>query len=278
MDMCVPRDSNDIADSNGSNVGKVCLVGTGPGDPDLLTVGALRAMQRADVVLYDNLVGVQILELLPKYVERIYVGKRRNRHSMPQAEINQLMVDLARSGKRIVRLKGGDPFVFGRGGEEIGALADAAIPYVVIPGITAAVGAAAYAGIPLTDRRYAQSCLFVTGQLQDESIDLDWEAIARPRQTVAIYMGLVGLPLLCQQLVARGRDAETPVAVIQQGTTQDQRVLIGSLATISRIVTAADIRPPTMIIIGDVVRLHAKLAWFAPMPEPTHVHDCATIS
>jgi len=264
MDMAFPCNLDGAGPMTGSHKGEVWLVGTGPGDPDLLTVGALRRMQQADVALYDNLVGSQILALLPACVERIYVGKRRSRHSMPQEEINHLMISLARSGRRVVRLKGGDPFVFGRGGEEIESLADAAIAYKVVPGITAAIGAAAYAGIPLTDRRYAQSCLFVTGQLQDGSIDLDWEAIARPRQTVAIYMGLVGLPLLCSQLIAHGRDAGTLVAVIQQGTTPDQRVLVGKLATISQMVADSLIHAPTMIVIGEVVRLHAKLAWFEP--------------
>ncbi len=264
MDMFIAHDCDGALVDAGPAHGRVWLVGTGPGDPELLTIGALRRMQQADVALYDNLVDGRILALLPDSVERIYVGKRRNRHSMPQDDINRLMVDLARAGRRVVRLKGGDPFVFGRGGEEIGALADAGVSYEVVPGITAAVGAAAYAGIPLTDRRHAQSCLFVTGQLQGGSIDLDWEAIARPRQTVAIYMGLVGLPLLCRQLISRGRDVATPVAVIQQGTTADQRVLVGTLANISALVSAAEVRPPTMILIGDVVRLHAQLAWFNP--------------
>ncbi len=264
MDMTPPRPCRSAAAGPDAGDGSVCLVGTGPGDPGLLTLRALQRMQQAEVALFDNLVGDGILALLPPHVERIYVGKRRSRHSMPQEEINALMIRLAQAGRRVVRLKGGDPFVFGRGSEEIEALARAAVAYEVVPGITAAVGAAAYAGIPLTDRRYAQSCLFVTGQLQDGSIDLDWDAIARPRQTVAIYMGLVGLPELCRKLIEHGRDAGLPVAVIQQGTTRSQRVLTGTLGTIAQLAAAAQIRPPTLIVVGEVVRLHESLAWFKP--------------
>jgi len=244
--------------------GEVWLVGTGPGDPDLLTLKALKRMRCADVALYDNLVSKEILELLPPRVERVYVGKQRNRHTLPQGEINRLMIALARQGKSVARLKGGDPFVFGRGSEELEALADAGIAFEVVPGVTAAVGAAAYAGIPLTDRRHAQACTFVTGQLQDGSIDLDWANLARPRQTIAIYMGLLGLPVLAAQLIAHGRAPGTPVAVIQQGTTQRQRVLVGRLDTIARQVERAGLHAPTLIIVGEVVSLQAKLAWFAP--------------
>jgi uroporphyrin-III C-methyltransferase/precorrin-2 dehydrogenase/sirohydrochlorin ferrochelatase len=240
--------------------GRVVLVGTGPGDPELLTVRAARLIASADVVLYDNLVSAEILALLPAAAERIYVGKQRRRHALAQADINRRMADLARQGRRVLRLKGGDPFIFGRGGEELEYLADAGVPISVVPGITAGVGVAAAAGIPLTHRDLAQSCTFVTGHLQDGSMALDWEMLARPRQTVVVYMGLLGLPLLCARLIAHGRAAGTPVAIIQQGTTPRQRILVGTLESLPAQVAGAGLQAPTLIIVGEVVALAAHLA------------------
>ena len=249
--------------SSEPRTGEVYLVGTGPGDPELLTIKACRLMQEADVVLYDNLVSAEVLRLLPAGIDRQYVGKRRNDHALPQEEINRLMIRLARSGKRVLRLKGGDPFMFGRGGEEIESLAAAGIRFQVVPGITAALGAGAYAGIPMTHRDFAQSCTFVTGHLKDGSMNLDWAALARPHQTVVVYMGLLGLPTLCEQLVEHGRLPDTPAAVIQQGTTRAQRVLTGTLETLPTLVAGAGLRPPTLIIVGEVVLLREKLNWIA---------------
>jgi uroporphyrin-III C-methyltransferase/precorrin-2 dehydrogenase/sirohydrochlorin ferrochelatase len=244
--------------------GEVFLVGAGPGDPDLLTVRAVKLIKRADVALYDNLISPEVLALLPARAEKIYVGKQRDRHTMRQEAINALLVELAQAGKRVLRLKGGDPFVFGRGGEEIDSLSANGIRFEVVPGITAALGAAAYAGIPLTHRDYAQSCVFVTGHLKDGSMDLDWAALARPRQTIVVYMGLLGLPLLCRKLVAHGLARGMPAAVVQQGTTQAQRVVTGTLATLPALVAKAKMHAPTLIIVGDVVRLRERLNWFVP--------------
>jgi uroporphyrin-III C-methyltransferase/precorrin-2 dehydrogenase/sirohydrochlorin ferrochelatase len=244
--------------------GTVYLVGTGPGDPDLLTVKALRLIGQADVVLHDNLVSREVMALLPAAAERVYVGKQRARHAVRQEEINALLVQHARRGKRVLRLKAGDPFVFGRGGEEIETLTAEGVPFEVVPGITAALGVAAYAGIPLTHRDHAQSCVFVTGNLRDGTIDLDWDALARPRQTVVIYMGFANLPALCAALVAHGMAPSMPAAIVQQGTTPDQKVVTGTLESLPELARAAGLTPPTLIIVGEVVRLRDRLSWFEP--------------
>ncbi len=245
--------------------GWVYLVGAGPGDPELLTLRAARLLGEADVVVYDHLVAPAIVDLASPAVERIYCGKRRNDHALPQGEINLLLVRLAAAGKRVVRLKGGDPYLFGRGGEEVETLAGHAVPFEVIPGVTAAAGVAAYAGIPLTHRQYAQACIFVTGHLQDGSMNLDWPGLARPRQTIVVYMGLPGLETLCRELVAHGLPADWPAAIVQHGTTTNQRTITGTLATLPTLAQAAKLRAPTLIIVGEVVKLKDKLGWFEPV-------------
>jgi uroporphyrin-III C-methyltransferase/precorrin-2 dehydrogenase/sirohydrochlorin ferrochelatase len=242
--------------------GEVYLVGAGPGDPDLLTFRALRLMQQADVVVYDRLVARPILDLVRRDARHIYVGKERNNHVMRQEEINELLARLALEGHRVVRLKGGDPFIFGRGGEEIDTLAAQGIPFQVVPGVTAAAGCAAYAGIPLTHRDYAQSVTFVTGHLKDGTINLNWPQLAQPRQTVVFYMGLVGLAVIRAQLLAHGVPPEMPIALVQQGTTHLQRVFTGTLENIERVVEREQPKPPTLIIVGEVVKLRERLAWF----------------
>jgi uroporphyrin-III C-methyltransferase/precorrin-2 dehydrogenase/sirohydrochlorin ferrochelatase len=242
--------------------GEVYLVGGGPGDPDLLTFKAHRLMQKADVVLYDRLVAPAIVELCRADAERIYVGKARNQHALPQQEINALLLRYAKEGKRVLRLKGGDPFIFGRGGEEIEQLAEHGIPFQVIPGITAASGCACYAGIPLTHRDYAQSVRFVTGHLKDGTTDLNWKELINPDQTVVFYMGLSSLPFICEALMSHGRAGNTPIALVQQGTTLKQRVVIGQLDTIVDDIADKKLSAPTLLIVGEVVKLESRLRWF----------------
>jgi len=248
----------------GADVGEVYLVGAGPGDPDLLSFRALRLMQQADVVVYDRLVAEPILELVRRDAERIYAGKERDNHSIPQEGINSLLARLAKEGKRVLRLKGGDPFIFGRGGEEIATLIDEGVTFQVVPGITAASGCATYAGIPLTHRDHTQACIFVTGNLKDGSVDLNWPMLSHANQTVVFYMGLHGVKIICEQLIAHGRDKTTPAALVQQGTTPDQRVFIGDLSNLSELVAKNNVKAPTLIIVGEVVQLHEKLSWFKP--------------
>jgi uroporphyrin-III C-methyltransferase/precorrin-2 dehydrogenase/sirohydrochlorin ferrochelatase len=244
--------------------GEVYVVGAGPGDPELLTIRAARLLQQADVVVYDHLVGDGILDLVRRDAHLIYVGKESNNHTLPQQDINALLVRLAQQGKRVLRLKGGDPFIFGRGGEEIEALSAHGVAFQVVPGVTAASGTACYAGIPLTHRDHAHACVFVTGHLQDGSVDLDWSALARPRQTVVIYMGVAAMPEICRQLIKHGLPDDMPAAIVQRATTPRQRVVSGSLRTLPTFAAAAAIQAPALIIVGEVVKLRRKLEWFAP--------------
>ncbi len=247
-----------------SHPGTVYLVGSGPGDPELMTLKAARLVSEADVIVYDHLGAENVLDLARPDAEKIYAGKEASNHALPQEEINVLLVRLAKQGKRVVRLKGGDPFIFGRGGEEIETLAEHGVPFEVVPGVTAASGCGSYAGIPLTHRDHSQICVFATGHLKDGSVNLDWKALARPNQTVVFYMGIGGAEEICRQLMSNGLPPEHPAAVVQHGTSRRQRVLTATLGTLAAEIEKSDIRPPALIIIGTVVTLQSKLAWFKP--------------
>lgn len=259
------QDLHRFAQSGESTQGEIALVGAGPGDVGLLTLRGLQLMQQADVVLYDHLVSDEILDLVRRDAERICVGKRAGAHSVIQEEINRLLLALAQQGKRVVRLKGGDPFIFGRGGEELQVAAEAGIPFQVVPGITAAAGATAYAGIPLTHRDHAQSVTFITGHCRPDSDGLDWADLARSRQTLAIYMGAMKAAAISQCLMAHGRVAATPVAVISRGTRADQQVHIGTLQQLEELAQRAAL--PALLVIGEVVALHHQIAWFGQQPQ-----------
>lgn len=250
------------ADAGALTRGEVFLVGAGPGDPDLLTFRALRLMQLADVVLYDNLVSDAVLDLVRRDADRVYVGKKRADHAVPQEDLNLVLVRLAQEGKKVLRLKGGDPFIFGRGGEEIETLAEHGIPFQVVPGITSAAGASCYAGIPLTHRDYAQGVTFVTGHRREGEESLDWARLTNPHETLVVYMGITQAPLIASELMAHGRRGDTPVAVVEKATTPQQRVHTGTLASLGEVIANAGIKPPALVIIGDVVKLHDKLAWY----------------
>lgn len=253
-----------ITHRRGSTQSQVFLVGAGPGDPELLTLRALRLMNDADVVVYDSLVSDEVLALIPARAERVYAGKQSGAHSLKQEAINTLLVDLARRGKKVMRLKGGDPFIFGRGGEEMQFLAEHGVRFEIVPGVTSASGAACYAGIPLTHRDYAQSLVIATGHPRKGACELDWGMLARPEQTVVIYMGLGQIRRICAELVGHGRGADTPVAVVERATTAAQRVIIGTLRTIAAKCVRKAVRSPSLIIVGEVVNLHGRLCWFEP--------------
>ncbi|MFT6153205.1 MAG: uroporphyrin-III C-methyltransferase/precorrin-2 dehydrogenase/sirohydrochlorin ferrochelatase [Bermanella sp.] len=245
-------------------LGEVYLVGAGPGDPDLLTFKALRLMQQADIVLHDRLVSQGVLDLCRRDADMIYVGKSRSDHAVPQEGINELLVKHAKLGRRVLRLKGGDPFIFGRGGEEIEELAEAGVAFQVVPGVTAAAGCSSYSGIPLTHRDYAQSVRFITGHLKNNTIDLPWGELTAESQTIVFYMGLMGLPIICEKLMQHGMPADMPIALIQKGTTRDQKIVIATLLTMVETLKSNPVSAPTLIIVGRVVNLHSKLNWFNP--------------
>ncbi|WP_337261194.1 MULTISPECIES: siroheme synthase CysG [unclassified Serratia (in: enterobacteria)] len=259
------QDLTAFAQGNEGQQGEIALVGAGPGDVGLLTLRGLQVMQQADVVLYDHLVSDETLDLVRRDAERICVGKRAGAHSVIQEETNRLLVELAQQGKRVVRLKGGDPFIFGRGGEELQVAAAAGIPFQVVPGVTAAAGATAYAGIPLTHRDHAQSVTFITGHCRPDGEGLDWADLARARQTLAIYMGTMKAADISRNLIAHGREANTPVAVISRGTRPDQQVRIGALQQLEQLAQQAPL--PALLVIGEVVELHHQIAWFGHQPQ-----------
>ena len=262
LDAAESRLQQKIDGPHAASLGEVYLVGGGPGDPDLLTFRALRSMQQADIVLYDRLVSKEVLALVRRDAELMYVGKTAGDHPVSQDNINEKLVEFAKQGNRVLRLKGGDPFIFGRGGEEIAHLADNGVPFQVVPGITAASGCACYAGIPLTHRDHAQSVRFITGHQKDNAFDLNWSELIAPNQTLVFYMGLNGLEIICKQLMLHGMAPTTPAALIEKGTTARQRVFIGDINTLPQKVRAGEAKAPTLIIVGSVVSLHDKLAWF----------------
>ena len=253
----------DNFDEDIANQGEVYLVGAGPGDPDLLTFKALRLMQQADIALYDRLVHPSIVDLIRRDATKIYVGKERDNHVVRQEEINELLVKYAKEGKKVLRLKGGDPFIFGRGGEEIETLADEKVAFQVVPGITSASGCSTYSGIPLTHRDYAQSCIFVTGHLKKGKLELDWEKLIQENQTIVFYMGLVSIDIICEELIKHGLSELTPCALIQQGTTNTQKEYISILKDMPTVVKTKKPKAPTIFIIGGVVTLRDKLKWYS---------------
>ncbi|MEH6445137.1 MAG: siroheme synthase CysG [Oceanospirillaceae bacterium] len=253
--------------------GEVYLVGAGPGDPELLTFKALRLMQQADVVMYDALVSKEVMELCRRDADLIFVGKNRDNHSVPQQNINQMLIDHAKQGRRVVRLKGGDPFIFGRGGEELQSLHEHGIPFQVVPGITAASACSTYGGIPLTHRDFAQSVTFVTGQQKNRSSELDYSQLVRGDQTVVFYMGLHNLADICEKLVAAGQSSDTPAAIVSKGTAVDQKVLVGTLDTLVELQETAQLAAPALIIVGQVVLLQKQLSWFGEQHLPLVTQD-----
>ncbi|MBC8949832.1 MULTISPECIES: siroheme synthase CysG [Xenorhabdus] len=264
-----------LAQDDSHSQGELALVGAGPGDPGLLTLKGLQVIQQADVILYDHLVSAEILELVRRDADKICVGKRAGNHSVAQEEIHALIIKLANQGKKVVRLKGGDPFIFGRGGEELQIAAAAGIPFQVVPGITAAVGASAYAGIPLTHREHAQSVTFITGHCRENGNELDWPALARGNQTLAIYMGIMKAALISQKLISHGRDSNTPVAVIGCGTRPEQQVLTGTLSELERL--AQEAPSPALLVIGEVAQLHYQIGWFESKNAADQVNRPAVI-
>ena len=248
--------------NNNLEAGKVWLIGAGPGDPELLTIKAARLIAQADALVFDHLVGNGIMELARPDARRIYAGKEASKHTLPQEAINNLLVDLAREGLAVVRLKGGDPFIFGRGGEELETLAASGIPFEVVPGVTAASGCAAYSGFPLTHRDHAQAVTFVTGHLKDHTVNLDWPALARPNQTVVFYMGIGAATEICRQMIKHGLPPQTPAAVVRNGTLPMQKTLLATLETLPQRIDEAGITPPALIVVGSVVNLHTQLNWF----------------
>jgi len=244
------------------NSGEVFLVGAGPGDPELLTLRALHLIQKADVCIYDNLVSKDILELVRRDAHMIYAGKLRNNHTIEQKEINKLLVNYAKKGLRVLRLKGGDPFMFGRGGEEISELMAKKIKFQVVPGITAAMGVSAYAGIPLTHRDYSQSCMFITGHEKNGELNINWNNLTNENQTIVIYMGLNSLPTIAQNLIDYGMRKDMPIAVVQEGTTENQKVVVSTISRVNAKILKTDIQSPVIIIIGEVVKLRKTIKWF----------------
>ena len=260
--MAAQRHKNIMDKQNLLAAGKVWLIGAGPGDPELLTVKAARLIARADAIVYDHLVGDGIMDLARPDARRIYAGKEASKHTLPQGSINLLLVRLAQEGLSVVRLKGGDPFIFGRGGEELETLVASSIPFEVVPGVTAAAGCAAYAGFPLTHRDHAQSVTFVTGHLKDGTVNLDWPSLARPNHTVVFYMGIGAAGEICRQMINHGLPSMTPAAVVRNGTMATQQTLLATLGTLPDRILQSGIKPPALIVVGSVVKLHEKLSWF----------------